>query len=194
MPRLSKSDHLAYSIGLVTLKYNDVQFWFFLIFQSMMHRALYLAHPTFFSVKSDRGQRDMVRSLAEERLKEYPALRKALGGFIERANRLGGRRNDVLHAMWHYEEPRKPPSVRLPLHNRLAGKDWEAALNELLHDLRDLEDEVWPFYRKIRDTLETAETNSTRKRLAEAFAKGLQPPTQDQEAKPANPRNGRKGT
>jgi hypothetical protein len=194
MPRLSKSDRLAHSIGLVTLKYNDVQFWFYLIFQTMLHDALYLAHPTFFSVKSDRGQRDMVRNLATERLKEYPIFLKALCGFIERANKLGGRRNEVLHAMWNYEDREQTPNVRLPFHNRLIGQDADKALSALLAELQALETELWPFYANVRDTLRRAAASSTRRLVAEAFAKGLQPPPQDREGKPASRQNGRKGS
>lgn len=194
MPKLSKNDRLAYNIGKITLKYNDVQFWFFLIFRSLMHEALYLAHPTFFALKSDRGQRDMVRFLAKERLKEHSALLKDLEAFIERANQLGGRRNDALHAMWDYDLPRKTPTVRLPLHNRLVGKNAEDSMLTLLSDLETLENEIFPFYKNVKDTLRAESAEKARRSVAEAFARGLRPPDQGPAAKAVSPRSGRKGS
>ena len=194
MPRLSKSDRLAYNIGKITLKYNDVQFWFFLIFQALMHDAIYLAHPTFFALKSDRGQRDMVRHLAAERLKEYPGFLKRLEKFIERTNTLGGRRNDALHAMWNYEFPRQAPTVRLPFHNRLVGKDVDVSMRALLGDLEALENELYPFYAEVRDALRARAKLDARRVVLEAAAKGLRPLPPDQGATATSPRSGRKGS
>jgi|GEM_PF-4693427 len=194
MAKPSKSDRLAFNIGQVTLKYNDIQFWFFWLFRALMHEAFYLAHPTFFSIKSDRGQRDMVRFLAMERLKEYPDDLKKLSTYVERANQFGGRRNDILHAMWDYERPGADPKVHFPLHNRLIGKDAEHEITALMRDLCAFEIELFEFFEKVRDTLQDDSERYTRKLVYEAFAKGLQPPPRDQEAKPRGPRNGRKGS
>ncbi len=180
MTKLSKADQLALHIGRVTIEWNNVQFWFFILFKTLLHNATYTAHSIFFSIRSDRSQRERVKNLAIQELENHATYLKELNKLIKTANQLGGRRNDALHSMWEYGERGTKPRVYLPLNNRLYKKDAETEFAELLKQLRLLQDLLISLEKRIEKTLNEERRLETRKMLAEAFVKGLRPINEEQ--------------
>lgn len=188
----SEPDLLAYHIGRVTMRWNDVQFWFYAAFQRMLRGSG--ARAVFFAIRTDRAQRDMVRELASDMLKDWPDLLAELNARIEDANQLAGRRNDALHAMWDYGPSGDKANVHLPLNNRLKGKDAVTELTALYEQLGALETKLVPLVFRIRDALKRRSKQDARRLVAEGFAKGLRPPEPTPNQKTKGPRSGRKGT
>lgn len=181
----SEPDLLAYHIGRVTMRWNDVQFWFYAVFQRMLRRPG--ARAVFFAIHTDRAQRDMVRELATDVLREWPDLLKELNARIEDANQLAGRRNDALHAMWDYGPRGDKANVHLPLDNRLKGKDALTELTALYEQLGALETKLVPLVFRIRDTLKRRSKQDARRLVAEGLARGLRPPEPSQSRKAKGP-------
>lgn len=192
MAKLSKIDRLAHYIGHVTLQWNNVQFWYFILFRTLLHDATYTAHSVFFAIRTDRAQRDMLQHLASLELEHHAELLGELKALIERGNQLAGRRNDALHAMWDFGKRGVAPHVHMPFHSRLHGKDAEEEFIGLLRKIEVLEYDLWTFYKKMGAVIRAERSHSTRKLVFQAFAEGLRPPARGQAGKAKTRRNGRK--
>lgn len=193
MPKLGKIDRLAHYIGHVTLQWNNVQFWYFILFKTLLLDLAGPAHSLFFSAKSDRGQRDMLQHLAAFEMENHPDLLAEMIALIERGNKLAGKRNAILHAMWNFGKRGVPPSVHLPRHNRLHGKDAEEEFIDVLNSLVALESDLIAYEKKMSAIIRAQRAGETRKVILQAAAKGLRPQPQGPTGKAKTRRSDRKG-
>ena len=58
------------------------------------------AQDAFFTLKSDRAQRDMALAAGTTALAEHPALLERFKATLEKINDLAGERNAAVHTMW----------------------------------------------------------------------------------------------
>ena len=137
---------LEAAIGRVNIIWNDLHYVIFEIFWLLLRRDSVAATALFFSTQSDRAQRKMVASLAKARFGEGSNEANLIISTLELANKLAGRRNDVIHAMWDWAHP-DGLSVIAESSKRLARKDWR-------RELENLHEEIAGAALKIADLLE----------------------------------------
>ena len=87
---------IATILGLVALKWNDIQFFVFVMFWRLLDKSPN-AEAVFFAVRTDRAQRDMTVALAKDVLKATPDLMNRVVNLLADISRMAGRRNDVIH-------------------------------------------------------------------------------------------------
>lgn len=117
------------SIGRATVGWNTLSgaiFQHFRLLSGMDDRA---ASATFFAVASDRSQREMVGHLYDIKLKpRYPDLAKRGRSLLGRADKLAGKRNDILHVV--YVDTTSPHKVsQLQERGHLKGKSGQVLLD-----------------------------------------------------------------
>lgn len=89
------------TVGRATVAWNTVSGEVFEHFHLLSGMDEDAAKATFFTVASDRSQRDMVGRLIDLKLKpEYPALAKRGKSLLGEADKLSGKRNDILHVVF----------------------------------------------------------------------------------------------
>ena len=131
-------EKIAPLVGQVTIDWNHVQFWIFCIFWELLEVGFVTADALFFSMKSDRGQRDATSRLIKVSTISGD-LKTTLGDLIERTNKLSGRRNDIIHAMIFVWKPSEAPVIFGSSSPRLSKKaDVEVELAELIQEIGTL--------------------------------------------------------
>ena len=131
-------EKIAPLVGQVTIDWNHVQFWIFCIFWELLEVGFVPADALFFSIRSDKGQRDATSNLIK--VSKIPsALKKTLSDLIKRTNELSGRRNAIIHAMIFVWEPSEAPVIFGSSSPRLSKKaDVEVELAELIKEIGTL--------------------------------------------------------
>ncbi len=136
LPNKAISD-LAPLIGKMTIDWNECQSSVFLMFNQMLGVGVYKAMAIFFAVKSDGGQRDITIALANNTLAD-PRLLKDFTAAMTAFNRIAGRRNDFIHAMWHTTPDSEDLKVWLDARARLVGKDPVVEIQALVDEIQAL--------------------------------------------------------
>ncbi|MDP1730524.1 MAG: hypothetical protein Q8L54_04955 [Devosia sp.] len=89
------------TVGRATVAWNTLSGCIFDLFSMLSEMGTDAAKATFFTVASDRSQRDMVSNLVELRIgKLNPKLAKDAQTLLGEANKLAGKRNDILHVVF----------------------------------------------------------------------------------------------
>lgn len=155
------------SVGQATIAWNTLAGSMYDLFSLLSEMDAASAKAVFFTVMSDRSQRDMVSALVETRLKpRYPKLAKKAQHIIGEANKLSGRRNDILHVV--FEDSQSPQKVK-QLHERGHLKDKSGtALTEAIMEFAIAALEIAVEATKLRSQIQ-ATPHYHRKALAEAL-------------------------
>lgn len=100
---LPPHDKLALAIGKVTIAWNGAHETLFDIFHRVTAMTPDAADAVFFSIKSDRGQRDLVRKAAAVILSNSGRASELqeLTAYIKELDRMAEKRNTSIHTMWH---------------------------------------------------------------------------------------------
>lgn len=119
------------SVGRATVAWNTLSGTIFEHFRLLSGMHDDAAKATFFAVASDRSQRDMVGHLYDLKLKAlYPTLAKQGRGLLGRADKLAGKRNDILHVV--YKDSENPTRVsQLQERGHLKGKSGQSLLDAI---------------------------------------------------------------
>ena len=128
---------LTEKIGKLTIAWNDLHFFVFSIFWQLNGNDAARSSAIFFSIQSDRTHRQVTVALAKVVLAIVPRLCESLIGLLEEVNKLSGRRNDVIHAMWAFDGNWQDgaASVFAPSSPRLSKKRLDEELDKLLREL-----------------------------------------------------------
>ena len=94
---------LEATVGAAMLAYNDLAHEIFLIFRTLTKMTHGRAEIVFFSIKSDKQQRDLVRALAKVELASEEALLDGLKKALDAVESIAKIRNDAAHSIWGYE-------------------------------------------------------------------------------------------
>ncbi len=89
-------DH-AKLIGSVVIAYNRVQSLLAVLFVAFSDMPAEQAKGAFFSIKSDRGQRDAALAASTTALAEHPVLLERFKAAIEKLKELANERNAAVH-------------------------------------------------------------------------------------------------
>jgi hypothetical protein len=127
-------------IGRVSVQWNNCQFWLFMMFETILDRSPN-AETIFFAVRSDRGQRDLVKEVIRNHPDFDSSVRDGLCKTIEKFEGLAGARNDILHAMMLLKRGAKA-RVMFPTRNRFHKRDIKKELRALQEKLLYLESEL----------------------------------------------------
>lgn len=125
-------EQIAPLIGHVTIAWNNLQFWIFCVFWKLLAAGATKADSIFFALRTDKAQRDITLQIIKAAMFESDELRSQLEDLIEKANKLSGRRNDVIHAMIFVDHPDAAAQVFASSSPRLSKK------KDLLAELQDL--------------------------------------------------------
>lgn len=134
-------DEIAPLIGHVNLAWNNLQFWVFCVFWKLLDVGAMKADSIFFALRTDRAQRDITLQLIKATMFNFEELRHRLEDLIERANKLAGRRNDVIHAMIFVDHPATAAQVFASSSPRLSKKDLTTELKDLVLTIKALNSE-----------------------------------------------------
>lgn len=92
---------LAREVGALTIAWNDMQFGILSLFTAVVPYDSALAEVMFFSIRSDRAQRDMVAAVVRSEVGGCdPQLAEKIVRKIADIEKKAGLRNDAIHAMW----------------------------------------------------------------------------------------------
>lgn len=121
------------TVGRATVAWNTLSGAIYAHFKLLSELDDQTAKALFFTITSDRSQRDMVGQLIDKKLKpEYPALAKKGRSLLGRADGLAGKRNDILHVV--YVDELTPHKVsQLQERGHLKGKTG-ASLIDAIHE------------------------------------------------------------
>lgn len=110
------------TVGRATIAWNTLSGEVFEHFNLLSGMNQEASKSVFFTVASDRSQRDMLGKLFEVNLKpDYPSLSKRGKSLLGEADRLSGKRNDILHVV--YKDELDPSKVsQLEERGHLKGK------------------------------------------------------------------------
>jgi len=122
----------------MTIAWNDCQSTVFMMFHEMLGTNIGRAIGIFFAVKSDTGQRDITLGLANNALALRPELLAKMKTSFAAFNKIAGRRNDFIHAIWHNPPGTEDLRVWLDVRQRLLDKNPVAECKELLEVIRSL--------------------------------------------------------
>ena len=119
------------TVGRATVAWNTLSGAIFEHFQLLSELEEKAAKAMFFAVASDRSQRDMVGRLFDLKMKlDHPKLTKKAKLLLEEANKLAGKRNDILHVV--YIDDLNPSAVtQLQERGHLKGKSGVALLDAI---------------------------------------------------------------
>ena len=90
----------AQLIGSVVIAYNKVQWVISVLFVALSGMPAEEARDIFFTLKSDRLQRDITLAAGKTALAGHPALWERFETTLEKVNELAGERNAAVHTMW----------------------------------------------------------------------------------------------
>lgn len=89
------------TVGRATVAWNTLSGAVFDHFRTLSGMGEVDAKAIFFTVASDRSQRDMVSRLFDLKIKpDHPALAKRARSLLGDADKLAGKRNDILHVVF----------------------------------------------------------------------------------------------
>lgn len=159
-------DDFAPLIGHAAIQWNNVQFWIYIIFRTLLLGSTSIAHRLFFAVRSDAGQRDLTIALAEAQLSGQPALLKEVRTSIEAVNQMAGKRNDILHAMWSFNPV---PDIALPLNHRLRGQDLKGKIIDAVEQFHELEAALIALQERVARAMKAKSSRD----VAETFSSAL---------------------
>lgn len=130
---LETIEPLATAIGHMTIAWNHCQSYVFLIFDKALNADILRAKAIFFALRNDGAQREVTLAVLKEALlpDAYEVAKKTLSDF----GKIAGRRNDLIHAMWHFPPDSDKATVFLNVKKSLDGKDPIEAANSLTRDL-----------------------------------------------------------
>lgn len=107
------TDEIAHDIGKATVAWNDIQFAILQIFLTVVPGPREDAEARFFSLRSDRGQRKLVRKAVEQTVP--PVDTWLAERILEVLDKLDGiesdRRNAAVHAIWMIDLPTQQPVI-----------------------------------------------------------------------------------
>lgn len=136
----------------MTMLWNDCQGIVFMIFFYALQAPIIKASAIFFALRSDNTQRDIAAAV----LRATPMKPDLSDRAIRAINELGkiaGKRNDFIHAIWHYEEDDKPPKPWLGVRKGLADKDAIEACVALTEELQDIFVELHTLRKEIEEEM-----------------------------------------
>jgi hypothetical protein len=107
------TDDLAPLVGKATIAWNDLQFAILSIFFTVLPCPRELSEALFFSIKSDRAQREMVRAAVEHVVAPIDAMlaKKITDLFVKIEKKQYKRRNSAVHAMWMIRLETQEPAI-----------------------------------------------------------------------------------
>lgn len=122
-------------IGRITISWNEAHFWVFMCFQAIHSgfNELEMSETLYYSLKSDRTQRDATLAIAAKVIGDKELLTDIKNAF-KKLQKLADRRNDITHAMWASIPLNTGEQLWWP-HPRLSKKD-------IYKELVELEDEI----------------------------------------------------
>lgn len=132
---------LATEIGHVTIEWNEIHFYVFDIFVELVGSYI-RASAIFFSLQSDRAQRDATAALAKTIYVPTDELSKQITTVLNRISAAAFRRNDLIHAMWEIDHAEQLASVMSISKPRLSNKDLREELKSFREHLVDLANEI----------------------------------------------------
>jgi hypothetical protein len=124
-------------VGRATISWNTLSGAMFQMYHLLSEMDEETAKVTFFPIASDRSQRDMVSNLVELKLRPHsPTLANQFQTVIGEANKLAGKRNDILHVVFVGDES---PATVSQMHERghlknKTGAELMAAIHKFTMD------------------------------------------------------------
>ncbi len=89
------------TVGRATVAWNTLSGEVFGLFKMLSEMSEDAAKAVFFAVASDRSQRDMVRNLVDQKINlDHPKIAKKAKSLFGEADKLAGKRNDLLHVVY----------------------------------------------------------------------------------------------
>jgi hypothetical protein len=140
-------------VGRATIAWNTLSGAMFQSYQLLSELDEATAKATFFSITSDRSQRDIVANLVELKLRPLdPVIANRFKSVIGEANKLAGKRNDILHVVLVDDDS---PDRVAQMHERghlkdKAGADLIAAMHKFTMDCLDLASKAYRLYGEVR--------------------------------------------
>lgn len=127
---------LAGWIGGMTIHWNECQSVIFMMFNRALGNKMILeAKAIFFTLRSDGTQREVTQALLQVALHNHADLLARVTSAISDFAKIAGRRNDFIHAIWHFPENAEPAEVWLGVRKNLNGKDPVEEAKKLINDL-----------------------------------------------------------
>lgn len=114
---------LASAIGHMTIAYNHCHSLVFLLLQDAIGGDVLKAKSTFFALRNDGAQRDVTAALLGVALYEHPILQYSCAKALKEIGKIAGRRNDFIHAIWHFPDDQDVAKVWLDARPNLVGRD-----------------------------------------------------------------------
>jgi hypothetical protein len=165
-------DAVPTAVGRAAIAWNNLHFSIFQTFIALSDLDSKEAATIFFTIKSDRSQRDIVTGLIELRLKPLDKkLAKQLNSVLGVVNALAGKRNDTLHVV--YVDDLDSTKTRV-YHDAgyLAGKvgnDLIVAIHKLTIDMLDAAITIGQLNQQI------PKVSRMNRRIARALLAGIPP-------------------
>ena len=113
-------DEISSSIGEVVWAWNYCHAAFHRLFAELVNPSnLLIGYSIWHVIQNDSSQRDMVLLAAKEALKKQPRVFSRIAWAVERVNKLGEKRNDVIHLATALQVARSKTSFVVdPMSNR----------------------------------------------------------------------------
>jgi hypothetical protein len=148
---MKKLKEFASIVGDVNMSWGDCQFFIYVIFARLMAGDIHRAEAIFFSLKTDRAQRDVTGALGKLVLKNHPDLQTRLSKLIGNLETLAGERNDVIHAMWGVQLGE--PKLLAGSSPRLREKPLKETLEQTALKIKKVAMDLSALNRQIADAL-----------------------------------------
>ena len=154
---LKEWDDHAQLIGHITILTKQLQSYMMQMFWLASGTGYDTAHTSFFSIKSDAGQREMTLAAVKERLDlaEDEALYRRTRSTLSQIGSLSDESNAFIHSMWAMKMPDKRVAIlpNTPPRPRLKPERIAEQAEELIVRLSDL---VLPTIALVRDLSDSA--------------------------------------
>jgi hypothetical protein len=140
-----KLEEMAPDVGRVTILWSELHFWVFCVFYRVLGAGIAKGDTAFFTLRSDRAQRELTETLVKQHMPEDDPLRGRILVILDEINKkLAGRRNAIIHAIWFYSQEDAPVKVWASSARKLSQKDVKAELTSLQSDIFNLTTRLMP--------------------------------------------------
>lgn len=126
---------LAGWIGGMTIQWNECQSEIFIMFHEALGADILKSQALFFTLRNDGTQRDVTAALLRVALYQHPDLADRAVRTINDFAKIAGKRNDFIHAIWHYPAGTDAAKVWLDARKNLKGKDPIEEIKKLIGEL-----------------------------------------------------------
>jgi hypothetical protein len=170
---------LAGWIGGLTILWKDCQAAIYMMFHEALDTDILKSQAVFFTLRSDGTQRDVTAALLKVALYLHPELADKAIRAINDFGRIAGKRNDFIHAIWHFPPGSDAGKVWMDVRKNLKGKDPIEEIKKLIAELEAMFLTLTEIRIEVEKTLK-----APKNMLAAALIPGLlgeQPPLSDEQ-------------